>query len=355
MVSGEKVWDPLHTGLIQSRLSEQHLAAGLTPLCKITHSAIKDTTCQQSRRLSPLSSPSPPLVAVDTLQPARDSSRLPVNLRGSSKIEGFYKQVHCLGGASHSEEEEEEGEPVEMKGKRHVGRGEAMMEDRLEDMADGPKNAKITLSFPLSAAPLPASLTSPNHCRSSSSSSPSPHRRRPSSKSSDEGSLWKLDATMDVKHRPFKPPRRDSSPSSSPSSSSSPMTVHALSRKDIKSPPPLKCSKLNSETQFHRSPPRSSGCYGGDGWDERHRVTNSTASPSQTAQILFSLGTSAYQREGIQRGEKKDQLGKWEALTDQVFTRPPCTSLLPYRLLLLPRRRILPTPLTPHPIPPQPA
>ncbi|KAI9543393.1 hypothetical protein NQZ68_012042 [Dissostichus eleginoides] len=338
MVSGEKVWDPLHTGLIQSRLSEQHLAAGLTPLCKITHSAIKDTTCQQSRRLSPLSSPSPPLVAVDTLQPARDSSHLPVNLRGSSKIEGFYKQVHCLGGASHSEEEEEEeGEPVEMKGKRHVGRGEAMMEDRLEDMADGPKNAKITLSFPLSAAPLPASLTSPNHCRSSSSSSPSPHRRRPSSKSSDEGSLWKLDATMDVKHRPFKPPRRDSSPSSSPSSSSSPMTVHALSRKDIKSPPPLKCSKLNSETQFHRSPPRSSGCYGGDGWDERHRVTNSTASPSQTAQILFSLGTSAYQRGGDTERREKRPAGKVGSPHGPSLHPPPLH---------------LPPPLPPPPPPP---
>ncbi|XP_075968476.1 uncharacterized protein zbtb4 [Anarhichas minor] len=317
MVSGEKVWDPLHAGFIQSRLSEQHLAAGLTPLCNTRHSATKNSTCQQSQLLSPLSSPPRSLVAVDTLQPVRASSpvHLPVNFRCSRKIKGLNKPVHCLGVASQSEEEEEEEqggevEQLEMKGKRHGGRGEAMMEDRLEDMADGPKNAKITLSFPLSAAPLPASLTSPNHCRSSSSSSPSPHRRRPSSKSSDEGSLWKLDATMDVKHRPFKPPRHDSSPSSSPSSSSSPMTVHALSRKDIKSPPPLKCSKLNPETQFHRSPPRSSsgssgGCYGGDGWDERHRVANGTASPSQTAQILFSLGTSAYQRGGdAERREK---------------------------------------------------
>ncbi len=314
MVSGEKVWDPLHAGLIQSRLSEQHLAAGLTPLCNLTHSATKVTTCRQTQRLSLSSSPPLSLVAVDTLHPVRGSSQShpPVNLCGSSKIEGLYKPVHSLGVASQPEEEEEEreAEQLEMKGKRHGGRGEAMMEDRLEDMADGPKNAKITLSFPLSAAPLPASLTSPNHCRSSSSSSPSPHRRRPSSKNSDEGSLWKLDATMDVKHRPFKPPRHDSSPSSSPSSSSSPMTVHALIRKDIKSPPPLKCSKLNPETQFHRSPPRSSsgplgGCYGGDGWDERHRVANGTASPSQTAQILFSLGTSAFQRGGdAERREK---------------------------------------------------
>uniref|UniRef100_A0A7N6F7G0 C2H2-type domain-containing protein n=1 Tax=Anabas testudineus TaxID=64144 RepID=A0A7N6F7G0_ANATE len=212
-------------------------------------------------------------------------------------------------------------------------------------MADGPKNAKITLSFPLSAAPLPASLTSPNHCRSSSSSSPSPHRRRPSSKSSDEGSLWKLDATMDVKHRPFKPQRHDSSPSSSPSSSSSPMTVHALIKKDIKSPPPLKCSKLNPETQFHRSPPRSSsgslgGCYGGDGWDERHRVTNGTASPSQTAQILFSLGSSAYQRGGdAERREK-------------ITGRPAGKVGSPHGPSLHPPTLHLPPPLPPPPPPP---
>uniref|UniRef100_A0A3B4B5H3 C2H2-type domain-containing protein n=1 Tax=Periophthalmus magnuspinnatus TaxID=409849 RepID=A0A3B4B5H3_9GOBI len=175
-------------------------------------------------------------------------------------------------------------------------------------MPDGPKNAKITLSFPLSAAPLPLTLTSPNHCRSSSSSSsPSPQRRRQTSKCSDEGALWKLDSTTDVKHRPFKPPRRDSSPSSSPSSSSSPMTAHTLMRKDIKSPPPLKCSKLSADTPFHRSPPRSSsgaleGCYGGDVWDERHKLSNSTA--SQTAQILFSLG-SAYNRPGDAEGREK--------------------------------------------------
>uniref|UniRef100_A0A665VZM1 Zinc finger and BTB domain containing 4 n=1 Tax=Echeneis naucrates TaxID=173247 RepID=A0A665VZM1_ECHNA len=212
-------------------------------------------------------------------------------------------------------------------------------------MADGPKNAKITLSFPLSAAPLPASLTSPNHCRSSSSSSPSPHRRRPSSKSSDEGSLWKLDATMDVKHRPFKPPRHDSSPSSSPSSSSSSMTVHALIRKDIKSPPPLKCSKLNPETPFQRSPPRSSsgslgGCYGGDGWDERHRVANGTASPSQTAQILFSLGTTAYQRGGdAERREK-------------ITGRPAGKVGNPHGPSLHPPTLHLPPPLPPPPPPP---
>lgn len=331
MVSGEKVWDPHHAGLIQSRLSERRLAAG--PVCNIRHRASKEATCHRSRRLSPLSSP--PLSSVDTLHP---SSHLPVN------FEGLHKPVHCVGVASQSEEEEEEeGEQLEMKGKRHGGRGEAMMEDRLEDMADGPKNAKITLSFPLSAAPLPASLTSPNHCRSSSSSSPSPHRRRPSSKSSDEGSLWKLDATMDVKHRPFKPPRHDSSPSSSPSSSSSPMTVHTLIRKDIKSPPPLKCSKLNPETTFHRSPPRSSssgGCYGGDGWDERHRLTNGTASPSQTAQILFSLGASAYQRGGdAERREK-------------VTGRPAGKVGSPHGPSLHPPTLHLPPPLPPPPPPP---
>ncbi|XP_026208739.1 uncharacterized protein zbtb4 isoform X2 [Anabas testudineus] len=341
MVSSEKVWDPLHAGLIQTSLSEQHPAAGLTPLCNLAHSATKDTTLHQ--QLSSLSSPPLSLVVQDTLHQVRACTPLhpPVN-----KTKGLHKPVHLLGVASPPEEEEkEEGEKFKMKGKRHGGRGEAMMEDRLEDMADGPKNAKITLSFPLSAAPLPASLTSPNHCRSSSSSSPSPHRRRPSSKSSDEGSLWKLDATMDVKHRPFKPQRHDSSPSSSPSSSSSPMTVHALIKKDIKSPPPLKCSKLNPETQFHRSPPRSSsgslgGCYGGDGWDERHRVTNGTASPSQTAQILFSLGSSAYQRGGdAERREK-------------ITGRPAGKVGSPHGPSLHPPTLHLPPPLPPPPPPP---
>lgn len=351
MVSGEKVWDPLHAGLIQSRLSEQHRTAGLTPLFDLTHSATKDTTCHQNQQLSPSSSPQLSLVAVDTLHPVRASSQLhpPVKYCSSRKIEGLRKPVHCLQVASQPEEEEEEeegeAEHLEMKGKRHGGRGEAVMEDRLEDMADGPKNAKITLSFPLSAAPLPASLTSPNHCRSSSSSSPSPHRRRPSSKSSDEGSLWKLDATMDIKHRPFKPPRHDSSPSSSPSSSSSPMTVHALIRKDIKSPPPLKCSKLNPDTQLPRSPPRSSNGslgvnYGGDGWDETHRLANGTASPSQTAQILFSLGTSAYQRGGdIERREK-------------ITGRPAGKVGSPHGPSLHPPTLHLPPPLPPPPPPP---
>uniref|UniRef100_UPI0037E7979C uncharacterized protein zbtb4 n=1 Tax=Semicossyphus pulcher TaxID=241346 RepID=UPI0037E7979C len=348
MVSGEKVWDPLHVGHIQSNLSDQHLAAGLTPLCKLTKTTTKDSTRHQSPQLSPLSSQLLSLVVEDTCCPVWASSQLhpSSNFCSSSKIEGIHKPVHCLGVSSNSAEEQTgEAGHLEMKGKKNGGRGEAMMEDRLEDMADGPKNAKITLSFPLSAAPLPASLTSPTHCRSSSSSSPSPHRRRPSSKSSDEGSLWKLDATTDVKHRPFKPPRRDSSPSSSPSSSSSPMTVHALIRKDIKSPPPLKCSKLNPETQFHRSPPRSStgslgGCYGGDGWDERHRLANGTASPSRTAQILFSLGTSAYQRGGdAERREK-------------IAGRPAGKLGSPHAPSLHPPTLHLPPPLPPPPPPP---
>uniref|UniRef100_A0A3B3DD17 Zinc finger and BTB domain containing 4 n=1 Tax=Oryzias melastigma TaxID=30732 RepID=A0A3B3DD17_ORYME len=218
------------------------------------------------------------------------------------------------------------------------------MEDKLEDVGDGPKNAKITLSFPLSAAPLPTSLTSPNHCPGSSASSSSPHRRRPSSKSSDKGVLWKLDATMDVKHRPFKPQRHDSSPSSSPSSSSSPMTVPAFTRKDIKSPPPLKCSKINSETQIHKSPPRSSsgllgGCFTEDGWDERHRVTNGTVSPSQTAQILFSLGASAYPRGDAERKEK-------------LTGRPAGKVGSPHGPSLHPPTLHLPPPLPPPPPPP---
>ncbi|XP_061620051.1 zinc finger and BTB domain-containing protein 4 [Phyllopteryx taeniolatus] len=232
-----------------------------------------------------------------------------------------------------------------MKGKRHCSRGDAMMEDRLDSMADGPKNAKITLSFPVSAGPLPASLTSSGYCRNAASSS-SPHRRRPSSKSSDEGSLWKLDSTMDVKHRPFKPPRHDSSPSSSPSSSSSPMTVHALIRKDIKSPPPLKCSKLPPETQFHKSAPASSssalaGSYGGDGWDERHKAANGAASPSQTAQILFSLGTSAYPRGGGDAERK-----------EKITGRPAGKLGSPRGPSLHPPALHLPPPLPPPPPPP---
>lgn len=319
MVSSEKVWDPHHAGHIPSHLSERHLAPGPSPPSNPALIGPKGATIHQRRWLSPASPPSPPSVALNGAHSAR-----------AYKLE---RGRHCA---------EEEAERLNMKGKRL--RGEATMEDKLEDVGDGPKNAKITLSFPLSAAPLPTSLTSPNHCPGSSASSSSPHRRRPSSKSSDKGVLWKLDATMDVKHRPFKPQRHDSSPSSSPSSSSSPMTVPAFTRKDIKSPPPLKCSKINSETQIHRSPPRSSsgllgGCFTEDGWDERHRVTNGTVSPSQTAQILFSLGASAYPRGDAERKEK-------------LTGRPAGKAGSPHGPSLHPPTLHLPPPLPPPPPPP---
>ncbi|XP_077400369.1 uncharacterized protein zbtb4 [Vanacampus margaritifer] len=315
MVSGVKAWDPLHAGLIHSRLSE---ASELGPPCAVIHRVDKDAICHQSQ--SPLSSPPLSQVTAEALQRPVGSNRA-------------------------KEDTREESRQLEMKGKKHCGRGDVIMEDRLESTADGPKNAKITLSFPVSAGPLPASLTSSSYCRNTASSS-SPHRRRPSSKSSNEGSLWKLDSTMDVKHRPFKPPRHDSSPSSSPSSSSSPMTVHALIRKDIKSPPPLKCSKLSPETQFHKSAPGSSSSslassYGGDGWDERHKLANGTASPSQTAQILFSLGASAYQRGGGDM-EKKEK----------ITGRPAGKLGSPHGPSLHPPTLHLPPPLPPPPPPP---
>uniref|UniRef100_A0A1A8L761 Zinc finger and BTB domain containing 4 n=1 Tax=Nothobranchius pienaari TaxID=704102 RepID=A0A1A8L761_9TELE len=342
MVSGEKAWDPHHAGVFQPPLSEQRQAPGLSPLYDYTLSAAKDTAIQQNQLLSTLSSPPLPLVALNTLCPSEASSELlpAVSLYSLSGTEGQHNPVRCPGGASQSEEEE--AEQLDMKGKRLGCRVEGTMEEKMEDVGDGPKNAKITLSFPLSAAPLPTSLASPNHSHSSSSSSPSPHRRRLSSKSSDKGSLWKLDATMDVKHRPFKPPRHDNSPSSSPSSSSSPMTVPAFMRKEIKSPPPLKCSKLNPETQIHRSPTRSSsgplgGCFGGEGWGERY---NGTASPSQTAQILFSLGTSAYQRGG--EAERREKL----------TGRPAGEAGSPHGPSLHPPTLHLPPPLPPPPPPP---
>ncbi|XP_061921103.1 uncharacterized protein zbtb4 [Entelurus aequoreus] len=319
MVSGEKVRDPIHAGLIQSRLSEQHLAVGLAPLCIVTHCQAEDITGQH------LSSPPLALVTADPLP----SPSLKQANTDTQREE---------------EEQQEKAERPAMKGKKHGSRGDAIMEDRLESMADGPKNAKITLSFPLSAGPLPASLTSANYCRNASSSS-SPHRRRPSSKSSDEGSLWKLDSTMDVKHRPFKPPRHDSSPSSSPPSS--PMTVHALIRKDLKSLPPLKCSKLSPERQLHKSAPGSSssslaGSYGGDGWDDRHKTANGTPSPSQTAQILFSLGASTYHRGGGGDGERKEK----------ITGRPAGKLGSPHGPSLHPPTLHLPPPLPPPPPPP---
>ncbi|KAM9717674.1 uncharacterized protein zbtb4 isoform 2-T7 [Menidia menidia] len=348
MVSGEKVWDLHHEGLVQPHLREGRLAPGLVSRCDPSFTAARDTAPRQSWRSSPLSSLPLPSVAPDTPRCVQGPSvlRPPTSLRSPSKTEELRQPARCPSVAFQpQEEEEEEAEWLDMKAKRLGSRGELTMEDKLEDMGDGPKNAKITLSFPLSAAPLPTSLTSPNHCHGSSSSSPSPSRRRPSAKSSDKGSLWKLDATMDVKHRPFKPPRHDSSPSSSPSSSSSPMTASAFIRKDLKPLPPLKCSKLNSETQIHRSPPRTSGgplvgCFGGDGWDERRRVSNGTASPSQTAQILFSLGTSAYQRGG--------DANRREKLTG----RPAGKAGSPHGPSLHPPTLHLPPPLPPPPPPP---
>lgn len=173
---------------------------------------------------------------------------------------------------------------------------EGLKEDKLEEMADGPKNAKITLSFPISAGPL---LASPKPCHSPSSSSPSPHRRRPSSRSAAEGSLWKLDSTMDVKHRSLKPARPDTSPPSPPSPA-------PFAKKEMKSAPP-RGPKLSPGTVFLKSPPRSSGgSFVPDGWDERRRLHNGTVSPSQTAKILFSLGTASFHRG--REAQRKDRL-----------------------------------------------
>ncbi|XP_038140888.1 uncharacterized protein zbtb4 [Cyprinodon tularosa] len=340
MVSSAKVWDPPHAGLTQPHLREQRLDPCLTPVCH-SSTAAKDTALHQSRQLSPLSSPPPSLVTLSGHHPVQQP---PVSLYAVNRTDPLNKPAHSLGVVSQSEEEEEENtEQLNMKGKRLGYRIETTLDDKLEDMDDGPKNAKITLSFPLGAAPLPSSMTSPDRCQSSSSSSPSPQRRRLSSKSSDRGSLWKLDATMDVKHRPFKPARHDRSPSSSPSSSSSSMAPFI--RKDLKSPPPLKCSKLSPESQIHKSPPRASsgtlgGCFSGDGWDERHRMTNGTASPSQTAQILFSLGTSAYQR-GVDADRREKLTG-----------RPAGKTGSPHRPSLHPPTLHLPPPLPPPPPPP---
>ncbi|XP_019898940.2 uncharacterized protein zbtb4 [Esox lucius] len=199
-----------------------------------------------------------------------------------------------------------------MKGKSRQSRGgEAVMEGLMKDRVDGPENTKITLSFPLSAA-LPAALIVHNHRPCAATPSPSPRRRHPS-KGSNEGSAWKLDtAAANEKRRHFKPPRRDSSPSSSSASSSpsssSPMDLTALVNKDTKSPPPLFRGGL--ESQFHRFAPRSSngpiGSYPGEG----PRLTNGTASPSETAQILFNLSTVAYQGQGGRGTERKDKTVK---------------------------------------------
>uniref|UniRef100_A0A8D3A9Y2 Zinc finger and BTB domain containing 4 n=1 Tax=Scophthalmus maximus TaxID=52904 RepID=A0A8D3A9Y2_SCOMX len=99
MVSGEKVWNPLHAGLIQSPLSEQHLATGLTRPCNFTHTATKDATCHQSQRLIPLSSLPLSLVALDTLPTAQASSpsHPPVNLYSSNKTQGLHKPAWSRG------------------------------------------------------------------------------------------------------------------------------------------------------------------------------------------------------------------------------------------------------------------
>uniref|UniRef100_A0A3B3WEN1 C2H2-type domain-containing protein n=1 Tax=Poecilia mexicana TaxID=48701 RepID=A0A3B3WEN1_9TELE len=163
MVSSAKVWDPHHAGLTQPHLREQRLAPGLAPLCNSSYAAAKDTALHQSRQLSPLSSPPPPLVTLGTRHPAQHS---PVSLYSGSKTEPLIKPAHSLGVVSQSvEEEEEEAEQLNMKGKRLGYRVEATLDDKLEDMGEGPKNAKITLSFPLSAAPLPTSLTRALSCR----------------------------------------------------------------------------------------------------------------------------------------------------------------------------------------------
>ncbi|KAJ8008174.1 hypothetical protein DPEC_G00102030 [Dallia pectoralis] len=198
-----------------------------------------------------------------------------------------------------------------MKGKSRQSRGgEAMMEGLMKDRADGPENTKITLSFPLSAA-LPAALIVHNHRPCTATPSPSP-RHRHSSKGSNEGSAWKLDtAASNEKRRYFKPPRRDSSPSSSSASSSpssSPMDLTALVKKDPKSPPPLFRGGL--ESQFHRFAPRSSNKPIGGWQGEGHRLTHGTASPSETAQILFNLSTVAYQSQGGRDTERKEKTGK---------------------------------------------
>uniref|UniRef100_A0A672G3M3 Zinc finger and BTB domain containing 4 n=1 Tax=Salarias fasciatus TaxID=181472 RepID=A0A672G3M3_SALFA len=105
MVSGEKVWDPLHVGLIQSRLNEQRLAPGLVPLCSPTRTANKDTAFHQSQRLLPLSSPPLPSVALNTPCPLQASSQFHLH---RSKTEGLHKPARCPGVASRSKEEEGE-------------------------------------------------------------------------------------------------------------------------------------------------------------------------------------------------------------------------------------------------------
>ncbi|XP_021433860.2 zinc finger and BTB domain-containing protein 38 [Oncorhynchus mykiss] len=370
MVSWLEVLDPLHAGLFLLRLNEQHLPAGPTLFCDVNLIATSDAKlaacCQYFRQLLLSTSSPPPTTPVlgSHHPPSTPSSRLIQgaeldlpNLQScvlSNLLDFIYSSRVARKGSKGTRhlseaglslrvpiltnlvEEEEEAEPGQMKGKsRQCRGGEAMMEGLMNDEADGPENAKITLSFPLSAA-LPAALTVHNHRPSSATSYPRRRHSSSASKASNEVSAWKLDATTTDKRRPFNPPQRDSSPSSSsasssPSSSSSPMDLTALVKKDIKSPPPL--FKAGLDSQFHRFPPRSSngplGGYPGEG----HRLTNGTASPSKTAQILFNLSTVAYRGQGGRGTDRKEKTGKkgGRVGSPQVGTnlRPPNLHLSP--------------------------
>ncbi|KAG7265941.1 hypothetical protein CRUP_036134 [Coryphaenoides rupestris] len=123
----------------------------------------------------------------------------------------------------------------------------------------------------------------------------------------------------------------------------------------MKSPPPLKCSKVHPETPFNRFPhsrPSAgsvAGGYGmGDGWEERHRGTNGTVSPSQTAQILFNLGTSAFPG---QRGREVERVEKTNGKHGSKLQSPHGPIIQPPTLHLppsLPPSEALTAP-TPHP------
>ncbi|CAB1345122.1 unnamed protein product [Coregonus sp. 'balchen'] len=348
MVPQPEVCDPLHASLFLLRMNKQRLAAGPALFCDVNLIATSDakfTACSQYFRQL--------LLVLSNLLDFIYTSRVP---RQGYKVKrrlseaGLSLWVPFL---THLVEEEEE--PGEMKGKSRQGRGgEAMMEGLMEDGADSPENAKITLSFPLSAA-LPAALTVHNHHPSSATSSPRCRHSSSASKGSNEESPWKLAiaATTD-KRRPFKQPRHDSSPSSSSassshSSSSSPMDLTALVKKDTKSPLPL--FKASLDSQFHRFPPRSSngpiGGYPGEG----HRLTNGTASPSETAQILFNLSAVAYQGQGRRDTEKKEKTGKQGGKVGSPQVGPnlhmPTLHLLPPSLPH-PSESFIPPPLTPH-------
>ncbi|KAG7265935.1 hypothetical protein CRUP_036128 [Coryphaenoides rupestris] len=178
MVSGEKAWDPLRAGPLRAHLNDQQqqqqqkLASDLPSLCDLAHIATQNVACRQTCRSPPDSSPLPPppsaLVGVDPVFRPTHTSVSGIRgpppdppcptRRGSGGARALGELrlgVACtppVAGEEAARAERQQG----MKGKsKQGGRAEAMIEDRLEDMADGPKNAKITLSFPLSAAPLP--------------------------------------------------------------------------------------------------------------------------------------------------------------------------------------------------------